>query len=74
MLLYNSPISGNCYKVRLLLAHRDIPYERRELDVVDRSNRAEVLPNLSSLPDHAASTPASARRCCTTARAVASAS
>ena len=47
MLLYNSPISGNCYKVRLLLAHLGIPYERRELDVVDRSNRAEVLGDLN---------------------------
>ena len=47
MLLYNSPISGNCYKVRLLLAYLGIPYERRELDVVDRSNRAEVLGDLS---------------------------
>ena len=43
MLLYNSQVSGNCYKVRLLLAHLGIPYERRELSVVDRSNRAELL-------------------------------
>src|SRR3954468_15137449 len=47
MLLYNSQISGNCYKVRLLLAHLGIPYERRELDVVDRSNRGEVLGDLN---------------------------
>jgi len=47
MLLYNSPISGNCYKVRLLLAHLDIPYERRELDVVDRSNRPAELGGLN---------------------------
>ena len=47
MLLYNSPISGNCYKVRLLLAHLGIPYERRDLDVVDRSNRAEILGGLN---------------------------
>jgi len=43
VLLYDSPVSGNCYKVRLLLAHLEIPYERRTLDVVDRSNRADVL-------------------------------
>jgi glutathione S-transferase len=43
VLLYNSQASGNCYKVRLLLAHVGIAYERRELDVVDRSNRPEVL-------------------------------
>lgn len=43
MLLYNSQVSGNCYKVRLLLAHLGIAYERRDVDVVDRSNRAELL-------------------------------
>ena len=47
MLLYDSPVSGNCYKVRLLLAHLDIPYERRTMDVVDRSNRPEVLGGLN---------------------------
>ena len=47
MLLYNSQVSGNCYKVRLLLAHLGIGYERRELDVVDRSNRPEVLGGLN---------------------------
>jgi glutathione S-transferase len=43
MLLYDSPVSGNCYKVRLLLAHLAIPYERRRVDVVNRSDRPEVL-------------------------------
>jgi len=43
MLLYNNPLSGNCYKVRLLFAHLSIEYERRDLDVFDRSNRREVL-------------------------------
>jgi glutathione S-transferase len=43
MLLYNSQVSGNCYKVRLLFAQLGIEYDRRELDVIDRSNRAEVL-------------------------------
>jgi glutathione S-transferase len=47
VLLYDSPVSGNCYKVRLLLAHLDIPYERRTMDVVDRSNRADVLDGLN---------------------------
>jgi glutathione S-transferase len=47
VLLYDSPVSGNCYKVRLLLAHLGIPYERRELSVVDRSNRSDVLGNLN---------------------------
>ena len=47
MVLYDSPVSGNCYKVRLLLAHLGIPYERRTMDVVDRSNRPEVLGGLN---------------------------
>jgi hypothetical protein len=37
MLLYNSEVSGNCYKVRLLLAQVGIADERREVDVVDRT-------------------------------------
>jgi glutathione S-transferase len=47
MLLYDSGVSGNCYKVRLLLSHLGLDYERRELDVVDRSNRKEVLGDLN---------------------------
>jgi len=43
MLLYDNAVSGNCYKVRLLLAHLAIPYDRRELSVTDRSSRREVL-------------------------------
>lgn len=43
MKLYNSQLSGNCYKARLLLSLLGIPYERIELDVFDRSNRQEVL-------------------------------
>jgi glutathione S-transferase len=47
MLLYNSQISGNCYKVRLLLAHLGIEYEREEVSVADRSNRPELLGGLN---------------------------
>ena len=43
LVLYDSPVSGNCYKVRLLLAHLGVDYERREVDVVDRSTRPELL-------------------------------
>ena len=43
MLLYNSAVSGNCYKVRLLLAHLGIPFERKEMSVNDKSNRPAVL-------------------------------
>jgi glutathione S-transferase len=43
MRLYNAQVSGNCYKARLLLSLLGIPYERVELDVIDRSNRRDVL-------------------------------
>ena len=47
MILYDSPISGNCYKVRLLFSLLGIEYERREVSVIDRSNRAELLGDLN---------------------------
>jgi glutathione S-transferase len=47
MLLYNSQVSGNCYKVRLLLAKLDLRYERRELSVTDRADRPEILGGLN---------------------------
>jgi glutathione S-transferase len=47
MLLYNSQDSGNCYKVRLLLAQLGLDYERREVSVTDRSDRLEVLGELN---------------------------
>ncbi len=47
MLLYNSAVSGNCYKVRLLAAQLGVPLDLIELSVVDRSNRAEVLGDLN---------------------------
>jgi glutathione S-transferase len=47
LLLYDNPISGNCYKVRLLFSLLGIEYERREVDVVDRSDRAAVLGDLN---------------------------
>ena len=43
MLLYDSAVSGNSYKVRLLLAHLGLRYERRETSVNDRSNRDKIL-------------------------------
>ena len=43
MRLYNSQLSGNCYKARLLLTLLGTPFERIEVDVVDRSNRGELL-------------------------------
>ena len=47
MLLYDNDLSGNCYKVRLLFAHLGIDYERRQMDVLDRSNRPDVLGSLN---------------------------
>lgn len=47
MLLYNSQISGNCYKVRLLLAQLGIPYEKRDVDVVDRTDPRDFLAGLN---------------------------
>jgi glutathione S-transferase len=47
VILYNSPISGNCYKVRLLLAHLGIEYETREVQVVDRSAPRDELDELN---------------------------
>src|SRR4029453_7735644 len=47
MVLYDSPVSGNCYKGRLLLAHLDIPYDRRTGDVGDRSDRPPILHRLN---------------------------
>jgi glutathione S-transferase len=47
MLLYNSMVSGNCYKVRLLCAHLGLAVELHELDVVERSNRMEVIGHLN---------------------------
>ena len=46
-LLYDSRVSGNCFKVRLLLAHLGIDFERREVDVVRRGDRQEILGELN---------------------------
>lgn len=35
MRLFDYPASCNCYKVRLLLAHLDLPYERVPIDIFD---------------------------------------
>jgi len=41
--LYNSEPSGNCYKIRLLLAQLGVPYETVEVDVVGGGPRPEGL-------------------------------
>jgi len=47
VLLYDNPVSGNCYKVRLILTLLGIEFERHELSVVDYSDRVETLGGLS---------------------------
>ncbi len=47
ILLYDNAISGNCYKVRLLLTQLGIGFERRELSVIDRSDREQILGELN---------------------------
>jgi glutathione S-transferase len=47
LLLYDNPFSGNCYKVRALLALLGVSYERREMSVTDYSERIEVLGGLN---------------------------
>jgi glutathione S-transferase len=47
VLLYDSAVSGNCYKVRLLLAQLGLGYRRHPVDVVDRSGRDELLGELN---------------------------
>jgi glutathione S-transferase len=47
VILYNSAISGNCYKVRLLAAHLGIPLELREVDVIDRTDPRDELAGLN---------------------------
>jgi glutathione S-transferase len=47
VLLYDSQVSGNCYKVRLLLAQLELRCERREVDVVRREGRLELLGELN---------------------------
>jgi glutathione S-transferase len=47
MILFNSMVSGNCWKVRQIAAHLGLRLELRELDVVDRSNRSKLIGHLN---------------------------
>jgi glutathione S-transferase len=47
VVLYDNPVSGNCYKVRLLFHLLGLEVERREVSVLDLSPRPEVLGGLS---------------------------
>ena len=47
MLLYDSPESGNCYKVRLLLSQLGTEFAREEVDTSRRDSREDVLGGLN---------------------------
>ena len=47
MLLYDSAVSGNCYKVRLILSLLGLDFDRHEVDVVHREGRKELLGELN---------------------------
>jgi glutathione S-transferase len=47
--LYNSDVSGNCYKVRLMLSLLGRDYETVPVDVVDRSKRKQLLGDKSPI-------------------------
>lgn len=39
LILHEDPISGNCYKIRLVAAHLGLPIERRSYDVLKQETR-----------------------------------
>jgi glutathione S-transferase len=47
--LYNHPLSGNCYKVRLLLSMLQIPYDEVFTDVLARQNLTAEFSMISAL-------------------------
>jgi glutathione S-transferase len=47
VLLYDSPESGNCYKVRLLLAQLGLEFTREQVDTSRRDGREDILGGLN---------------------------
>ncbi|TAA45857.1 glutathione S-transferase family protein [Corallincola spongiicola] len=45
--LFEMPASGNCYKVRLMMSHLDIPYERYSIDIIRGESRTPEFLNLN---------------------------
>ena len=43
LILHEYPPSGNCYKIRLLLAHLGRPYQRRGYDILKRETRSPAF-------------------------------
>ncbi len=49
IVLHEDTRSGNCYKIRLLLAHLGFPYERRQYDILNGGTRTpEFLSEVNS--------------------------
>jgi glutathione S-transferase len=49
LILHEYAASGNCYKIRLLLAHLGLPYARREYDILKGESRTpEFLSTINS--------------------------
>jgi glutathione S-transferase len=49
LILHEYAVSGNCYKIRLLLAHLGRAYTRREYDILEGESRTpEFLANINS--------------------------
>ena len=42
MRLYNSAVSGNCYKIRLLLSQLELSYETVDIDILSRVDRRQL--------------------------------
>jgi len=45
--LYDHPLSGNCYKVRLLLSHLGIEYERIKVDIFKGEHKADYFTGIN---------------------------
>jgi glutathione S-transferase len=43
LVLHEDPISGNCYKIRLVAAHLGLPIERRSYDVLTQETRTPAF-------------------------------
>ena len=47
MKLYDHPLSGNCYKVKLLLAHLGLEYEKVNVDIFSGEHKKEEFKRLN---------------------------
>lgn len=45
--LYDHPLSGNCYKVRLLLGHLGLDYERETIDIFKGEHKTDTYTELN---------------------------